>query len=436
MKPKIATTALAALLCAGLAPAAGAGATAPTTTMVSRDGNGASLWCDVSSGGWAVTFMSTASNLVWRDTNGQFDVFLASEGEIERVSVTSREKQAATYSTSPTISDDGSRVAFSVSGYHLTEEGGRRRHVFVRDTTNGRTERVTVAVDGGRPDGGSTGAPQISGNGRHVAFHSHATNLTEERDRDDNADAFVRKLAPDETEKVSRALDGGPPNRWSGEPVPSQNGRFIAFVSLASDLVRGDDNRVQDVFRYDARTGQTIRVSIASDGDEAGQHSTRPSISADGRFVAFETYSSLAPEDTNGHLDVYVHDVFTGTTELISTGPAGPGNTPSQGASISADGRYVAFTSEASNLVAGDTNAAPPLTQGFDVFVRDRVEEETTLVSVGDEGEQGSRDSGGGSISPDGNYVCWNSESPDLVPGDDNGSMDVFLRGPLWAEEE
>ncbi len=130
-----------------------------------------------------------------------------------------------------------------------------------------------------------------------------------------------------------------------------------------------------------------------------------------------------------------MHDVFTGTTELISTGPAGPGNTPSQAASISADGRYVAFTSEASNLVVGDTNATPPLSQGFDVFVRDRLEEETARVSLGHEGQQGNRDSGGGSISPDGSYVCWSSESDNLIPGDDNGAMDVFLRGPLWAEE-
>lgn len=434
MNRKIATAVVGALWCVAAAPPAGAQAEGPVTTLVSRGGNDWSGGCDVAAGGRAVAFMSRASNLVRRDTNGVYDVFLASGDSIERVSVTSRERQSATVTSAPAISDDGSRVAFASRGYRLTDRDGRRGHHFVRDVEEGVTERVTVAAGGGPPNRGSTGLPAISGDGRHVAFHSHARNLTADRDPDDNADVFLRDVDADRTRRIVSARDGGWPNAESSEPVVSQNGRFVAFTSAAWNLVRNDDNRMMDVFRHDRKTGRTLRVSIASDGAEGTWHSFRPAISGDGRFVAFESESAFDPADTNARMDVYVHDALTGTTELVSTGPVGVGNAFSLGASISTDGRYVAFTSEASNLVAGDTNAAPPMVYGSDVFVRDLVEDETTRVSVGHQGQEGTHDSNDGAISPDGAYVCWTSVAPNLVPGDDNDTADVFLRGPLWGE--
>lgn len=431
MNKTIATAALGALCCIAVVPPAGAQASGAVTTLVSRGGNAESQGCDVSAGGRAVAFGSAASNLVPRDTNDTYDVFLASDGGIERLSVTSRERQSAARTSQPTISDDGTRIAFLADGYRLTNAGGRRRHAFVRDAAAGVTARVSEGFGGARPDGGS-GEAAITGDGRFVVFHSHAKNLTRQRDRDDLAEVYVRNLARGTT----RASAGAGANDASGDGAPSRNGRFVAFTSQASDLVPGDDNRVQDVFRYDRKTARTIKVSVASDGSEARGPSHSVDISADGRFVAFVSQAGLDPSDLNSHLDVYVHDVLTGTTELVSAGPAGSGNSYSLDPSISADGRYVGFTSASSDLVPGDANGMHPRDEGTDVFVRDLQEDETALVGVGDDGQQGTGDSGGIRISPDGAYVCWTSYAPDLVNGDDNDAPDVFLRGPLWTEED
>lgn len=425
------------LSCAALAGSAGAQSSGPATTIVSRSGNDSSEGCDVAGEGRAVAFTSAASDLVPGDTNRMWDVFVASVGEIERVSVTSREKQSEVSTSGPSISDDGTRVAFKSRSSRLTGPARRPGQHFVRDTAAGSTGRVMVAADGGRPDRGSTGAPEISGDGRVVAFHSSAGNLTPRRDRDGNSDVFVRMLDRDTTERASVARDGGRPDLATLRPVISTDGRFVAFTSAATNLVRDDDNREFDVFRHDRNTGRTIRVSVASDGTEATYPSFGPALSADGRrYVAFETGAALVSEDKNGVYDVYVHDVLTGVTELVSRGASGPGVAESHSATMSDDGRYVAFVSPASNLVAGDTNSNHPGYDGIDVFVRDRVEEETTRVSVGDEGQEANDDSRGAAISPDGNWVCWSSYASNLVPGDDNAREDVFLRGPLWAQEE
>lgn len=424
------------LSCAALAGSAGAQSSEPATTIVSRSGNDSSEGCDVAREGRAVAFTSAASDLVTGDTNGVWDVFLASGGGIERVSVTSREMESEVSTYGPSISDEGTRVAFKSRFSRLTGPLRRPGQHFVRDTAAGVTERVIVAADGGRADRGSSGAPEISGDGRVVAFHSSAGNLTPRRDRDGNSDVFVRMLASDTTERASVAPDRALPDLATLRPVVSTDGRFVAFTSAATNLVRDDDNREFDVFRHDRKTGRTIRVNVASDGTEATYPSFGPALSADGRYVAFETGAALVSEDTNGVYDVYVHDVLTGVTELVSRGASGPGVAESHSATMSDDGRYVAFLSPASNLVAGDTNSNHPGYDGIDVFVRDRVEEETTRVSVGDQGQEANDDSRGAAISPDGDWVCWSSYASNLVPGDDNAREDVFLRGPLWAEEE
>ena len=139
----------------------------------------------------------------------------------------------------------------------------------------------------------------------------------------------------------------------------SADGRYVAFISDASNLVPGDTNGVTDIFVYDRQTGTIERVSVAADGTQGNGGSCQPSISADGRYVAFSSYASnLVPGDTNGISDVFVYDRQTDTIERVSVAADGTqGNSYSwQPASISADGRYVAFSSFASNLVPGDTN--------------------------------------------------------------------------------
>jgi Tol biopolymer transport system component len=226
-----------------------------------------------------------------------------------------------------------------------------------------------------------------------------------------------------QTTRVSVASDGAQGNGDSECPSISADGRYVAFASLASNLVPGDTNGRMDIFVHDRLTGQTTRVSVASDGTEGNGDSGFPSISADGRYVAFASLASnLVPGDTNGTWDVFVHDRLTGQTTRVSVASGGAqGNGDSRFPSISADGRYVAFQSYASNLVPGDTNGV------LDVFVHDRLTGQTTRVSVASDGTQGDSYSFGSSISADGRYVAFASYASNLVPGDTNGWADVFV---------
>ena len=211
----------------------------------------------------------------------------------------------------------------------------------------------------------------------------------------------------------------------------SANGRYVAFGSDADNLVTGDDNHVSDVFVRDLLTGQTTRVSVSSGGVEANGTSFRPSISADGRYVAFRSSATnLVPGDRNGFEDIFVHDRVTGRTVRASVGSGGAeANGPSVASGISANGRYVSFTSQASNLVPGDSNGVD------DVFVRDLVAHRTFRVSVGGSGEADGR-SEGSSISANGHVVAFRSFATDLVPGDTNGLADDFVRNWVTGKTE
>ncbi|HEX2293888.1 MAG TPA: hypothetical protein VHN37_01110 [Actinomycetota bacterium] len=422
------------LACAGLLSPAAAQTATPVTRLVTEGGNRSSSSCDVASEGRAVAFASRASNLVEGDANRAWDVFRETAKGIERMSVTSREKPSVVDSYRPSISDDGNRVAFTANRWRL--QGGRRPEgIFVRDAAAGKTIRVNVTADGSRPDSYSDGGV-ISGNGRHVAFFSYASNLVEGGVNEAWTDAYVRSLARGKTKRVSFALGGGEPE---GESYPydlSARGGFVVFTSDAPDIVSGDGNRAVDVFRHNVSTGRTTRISVASDGSEGGldEDSGSPSISADGRFVAFVSAASLDPDRPTDHPAVYVHDAFTAKTSLVSLGSGGIANSYSDEAAISADGRYVAFLSAADNLVPHDTNAHYERSLGVDGFVRDLVDEQTFRVTVGEGGQEGNDDAGDLSLSPDGGYVCWSSRADNLVSGDDNGRADVFVRGPLWEE--
>jgi Tol biopolymer transport system component len=198
----------------------------------------------------------------------------------------------------------------------------------------------------------------------------------------------------------------------------------VAFASSATNLVSGDTNKHPDIFVRDLQTNQTTRVSVASDGTQANNFSFNPSISADGRYVAFTSWANnLVSGDTNGGRDIFVHDRQTGATTRVSVATGGgQAAADSQRPSISADGRYVAFESDASNLVSGDTNNHP------DIFVHDRQTGVTMQVSVASDGTQTYAFSSDPSISADGRYVAFGSEADNLVSGDTNGRFDIFVR--------
>lgn len=430
--------ALGVVACAALGPAAGAQTQDADTTQITAGAVGWSYGCDVARHGRAVAFTSRATNLVAGDTNGKSDVFLWTVDGTQRVSVTSDEKQSSTGSFEASISDDGTRVAFTANRYRMQEPHFRPQGIFVRDAAAGLTTRVNVVVGGRRPNHRLSGRPAISGNGKHVAFYAAASNMVAGTNDTGWINAFVRSLDRGVTESVSLARDGDETRGTAYPDDLSPDGRFAVFMADGRDIVRGDHNRAFDVFRHDRKTDRTIRVSVTSDGEEGGEKkfSGSPAVSANGRYVAFESRASLDPAYPTDERAIYLHDVVAGTTKLVSRGSEGPGNGPSDEPRISDDGRYVAFVSIADNLVPDDTNANYyPRAFGIDGFVRDVVAGKTFLVTVGDAGQQADGDTNDFDLSPDGDYVCWSSDATNLTV-DTNPDSDVFLRGPLNLDEE
>lgn len=293
------------------------------------------------------------------------------------------------------------------------------------------TECVSVATSGVQADSYSS-PPAISAGGRFVAFVTRATNL-DPADTNSEADVCLRDLATGTTELVSVALGGGSGNRGSYQPAISSDGRYVAFTSFASDLVAGDQNGRNDVYRRDRRLGRTVRVSLDATGIEVREHCEAPAISADGRFVSFQSRAAvLVANDTNGEPDVFLKDLVSGAIERVSLGAGGiEGNGPAGPTSaISADGRFVAFTSAATDLVVGDTNGDE------DVYLRDRWLATTVRVSVATSGAQADFDSALASTSADGRFVAFVSRSAQLVTGDTNAAFDVYVRDLVGATTE
>ncbi|MEH0447901.1 hypothetical protein QA811_30700 [Streptomyces sp. B21-102] len=335
--------------------------------------------------------------------------------------------------TGPSISADGRYVAFASLARDLVSgDTNRVDDVFVRDRQTGAVTRISVDSAGGQANNASRN-PSISADGRYVAFESVATNLVA-GDTNRYRDVFVHDLQTGETTRVSVGRDGEQSDSESFHPSISADGRFVAFDSPASNLVFGDTNDIHDVFVRDRQSAETTRVSVDSNGRQGDDISQVPSISADGRYVAFSSGAktlALFP-DNNRADDVFVHDGLTGRTDRISVGPDGAeGNSASRTATISADGRYVAFESTASNLVAGDTGGPTDT----DIFLYDRVTRTTTQVNLGPDGLSDSRTPGQErtTLSADGRYIAFVSGEDKLVAGDTNASWDVFVRDRVTA---
>jgi Tol biopolymer transport system component len=340
-----------------------------------------------------------------------------------RVSVSSTGTQSDQVCAFPAISADGRFVAFQSSASNLGPGDTNDAYdVFVRDRLTGSTERVSVDSAGVQGDQDSF-FPSISADGRFVAFESFATNLVA-GDGNGTIDVFVRDRLAGTTELVSLATGGAQGNSSSYFPSISADGRLVGFTSSASNLVAGDTNGVTDAFVRDRQAGATARIDLGPGGLQANGPSELSSISADGRFAAFaSTASNLVPGDTNGFSDVFVRDLQAETTERASVSTAGAqGNSAAYSYSISGDGRFATFYGNATNLVAGDTNGVP------DVFVRDRQLATTERVSVATGGAQGNGRSDAPRVSADGHFVAFFSEASNLAPGDTNGSADVFVR--------
>jgi len=345
-----------------------AGAQSPTRVSVASDGgesNGPNFFGAVSSNGRFVVFSSDATNLVPGDTNGKTDVF-----------------------------------------WH--------------DRSTGETRRVSVNDDGVEANGRSF-AGGVSRDGRLVLFWSHATNLVG-GDFNGVEDIFLHDTKLHTTTRLIAGGDGFEPNGSNRFPTMSEDGRFVAFESFATNIAPGDFNGRGDIYLLDRRTGQVRRVGQPPVGESNGD-SLRPQISPNGRFLAFESSASnLVPGDTNSTIDAFMVDVARGTLACASLNDAGIiGNAQSRGPLVSNNGRFVTFLSLADNLVPGDTNL-----QG-DSFVRDMRRGTTRRVSVDSNGIQGNGSSNVGAIDPSGRFVAFGSLASNLVAGDGNGVFDVFV---------
>jgi LPXTG-site transpeptidase (sortase) family protein len=337
----------------------------------------------LSSDGRYVAFTSDANTLIPVDANGTTkDVFLhdRTTGVTELVSLNTAGVQAAGNifgSSDPSISADGRYVAFDSECTNLVDADiNGVTDVFVRDRIAGTTERVSVDSSGAQGNNHSS-RPAISGDGRYVAFQSMSTNLATAADTNGYRDIFVHDRTTGVTTRVSvdsagaQATGGGGIGYGSQSPSITPDGRYVAFHSGATNLVANDTNVYWDVFVHDRTTGATTLVSVNSAGDQAADYVGNPSISADGRYVEFQSSSAdLVTDDTNGYSDIFVHDRHTGLTTRVSVTSSGAQATGGWNGSfpgvISAGGRYVVFQSEATNLIANDVNG--PAT---DIFIHD-----------------------------------------------------------------
>ncbi len=384
----------------------------------------------ISADGRYVCFESRATNLVPNDTNGVWDVFVKDlqNGRVRRVSVSSTGEQANDFSTMSVISADGSTVAFMSAATNLVpNDTNNNWDFFVRDLKSGTTTRVSVSSDGTEGNGGADcdcrvyKFPGISADGQIITFQSSSTNLVPD-DTNGVFDIFRHDRSTGETVRVSLSTDGQQADNdcWMRDMSP--DGRFVVWHSAASTLVPNDTNGVRDIFINDFQTGVTERVSIPVGGGETDDISDSPRVSADGRFVAYASLATnLVPNDTNNQWDVFLRDRLLGETSRISVSSRGTqGDVFSRHPSISADGRKITFHSVTTNLIPGDTNDVR------DIFMHDRVLGETIRISTASDGTQADERSYDAFISQNGEWIVFDSVADNLVPDDTNTARDIF----------
>ena len=383
----------------------------------------------VSDNGQVIAFRSTASNLVAGDNNKWPDIFVRDLGNTTTTMVSGQVTPAsARYSLYPTISDDGQIVVMNTDfGYSA---------IVVHDRSSGISTitlppSIYYAVYGRLE-------PSVSGNGQFIAFYSDGTMAdtnppeaqSTDPDTNQTIDAFVYDrvsvpIVPVRMVSRNSANVQGVGDSFS--PTLSDDGRYVAFYSYANNLVAGDSNEHEDIFVKDRQTGGVVMASVASDGTIGNDDSYKPVIAGAGRYVVFRSQASnLVAGDSNKHWDIFVRDLTLGTTIRVSVSSSGAqSNHDSFEADISDDGRYVVFRSNASNLVADDTN------KRFDVFVHDRQSSQTVRVSKPASGESNGH-SYSPAISGDGQWIVFESDATNLVAGDSNAARDIFrVANPL-----
>ncbi len=381
----------------------------------------------VSADGRYVLFSSTSNQFAAGDTNNAPDIFVRDlqTGTMILVSSTPAGTPGNNSSFEAAITPDGRYVVFrSIASDLVAGDSVNTSDIFLRDLSAGTTTLISRSSSGVQGNGFSA-EPSISDDGRFIAFHSQASTFFA---GDDNgtSDVFLHDRLDGSLTLVSRSVAGGVGNNFSVIGLVSNDGSRVAFISDANNLVPGDTNKLRDVFVFHRQTGAVELASVNASGSASGNSaSEQVSISADGLKIAFRSFATdLVPGDANGWPDVFVRDLSTGVTSRASLNAAGTdgGNGHSLDPVLSRDGRRVAFLSYATDLVPGDINGV------VDVYVRDLAASTTVLVNRDPStGKSGNGASDWPALSGDGSLIVFRSAASDLVPGDGNNAGDVFL---------
>ncbi len=392
---------------------------------VDQEADANSINASVSADGRFVVFDTIATNLVANDNNTAWDIYLRDrlDGTTTRISTTPTGDDSDGASIDPVISDDGTSIVFSSSATNLvSNDSNSVADIFRFDMLTGELTRISTGINSGEANDDSD-APDVSATGRYIVYESNANNLVAEPDTNGVTDIYFYDTQTGVTELISINSDEQQGNGISRNPSISDDGRFVAFESHSDNLVGNDTNGVVDIFLRDRLNGETVRVNVSNENMETNNDSVTPVISGNGSVVAFRSIANnLVAGDTNDVRDIFIRDLTTNTTSRVSISTTGQesNGTSFSSPDIDANGRYIVFYSAADNLVEGDDNAA------WDVFLHDRELNETVRVSVNSDGEQANASSFVPAISAGGQYVVFGSGATNLATQDNNQSWDIF----------
>jgi len=392
--------------------------------------NNNSISSDISADGRFIVFDSIANNLVPEDNNAVWDIFLRDRltGTTTRLSQ-GMSAEANGNSYFPAISDNGRFVVFSSDANNLVpDDTNETADVFLFDLLQQQLTRISVSSTGVEADGKNT-VPMISATGDFIVYQSVATNLIDGQSLSGIEQVYLYHRSSGETQLIS-ASNGIPGNGSSTHASINAAGTLVVFDSASDNLLSGDSNGVEDIYMKNLQTGTLVRISDPVAG-QANGGSTTPSLSADGSVVLFQSNATnLVDGDTNGFRDVFAYPIDTQQLERVSVSSSGAqaANYTLGRPDVSADGRYVVFYTAAA-LETGKN----PLT--WDIFLRDRINASTSLVSMNDQSIAGDFSSFEPAISAGGNYVVFGSEAENLVSDDNNGVWDIFLRIMIDANQ-
>jgi Tol biopolymer transport system component len=426
---------LFALLVSLAVPARSASAVAleesPTLASASGDGvkgNAGGSFPDLAASGTAIAFLSTSTNLDPGDTDAVTDVYVKElrSGDLVLASTSDSGAKANALSTSPAMSGDGGFVAFLSNATNLDPgDTDTTSDVYVKDIATGDVVLASTSFAGVKGDENSFD-PDLSGGGERVAFLSFATNF-DPLALDGPADLYVKDLATGDlflASTSSAGVDGG--GVIFGPPSISRSGEYVAFITSATNLDPQDTDFRTDVYVKRISDGTLFLASTSPSGTKGLGSSADATVSGRGTTVAFSSLShNLLPDDTDTVEDVYVKDILTGDLQLASTSDDGvKGNSASFNPQISGNGRWVAFTSSATNLDPGDTDP------DIDIYLKDLVTGNLVLVSTSGDGSKGNGRSFQPSISGRGVFVAFQSEATNLHPDDGDADLDVYVKDP------